>query len=85
MSQWTSRAWFVTLVSVSLAWTSVTNAQTVGPKPEELAKAREHGINYLKKLANTLGNLGKLGIIQNIASVNLQPSQVFLASSRQNF
>lgn len=48
MSRFTSRAWTGALVSVSLVWANVSNAQNVGPKPEDLAKARERGINFLK-------------------------------------
>lgn len=36
------------LVSLSLCFGQSLSAQTVGPKAEDLAKAREKGINYLK-------------------------------------
>ena len=48
MSQWTSRVWLVMLISASVAMARVSSGQTVGPKPDELAKAREQGINFLK-------------------------------------
>ena len=56
MSRSTSRLWVLALVIVSVAWGSSLPAQTVGPKPDDLAKARGKAINFLKTSQAAEGN-----------------------------
>ena len=45
---WTSRSWMSAILTVVVSYGSLASAQTVGPKPEDLSKARAKAINFLK-------------------------------------
>ena len=42
-----TRFW-ISALTISLCWNACVQAQTVGPKPEDLAKSREKAINFLR-------------------------------------
>ena len=56
MSRCTSRICLLAVVTASVSWGSFLNAQTVGPKVEDLAKSREKAINFLKTSQAAGGN-----------------------------
>lgn len=45
---WTSRSWMSAILTVVVSYGTLANAQTVGPKPEDLTKARARAVNFLK-------------------------------------